>query len=425
MALVAVSKALTEAAQSRIGSIQGGREDLPKVVRERVAFDPDEVFRLGSVSPFSSVRSHEHHRIDQDIELKYAMAQIANLTIVLLALNIGQLWGDSGCAECHREISIQQAASHHAHALSRFEGSQAAAALLAAGNQQDDGYDYKYEGNTVTVSDSNTQARATLEWAFGAGGQGMTPVGYLNGSYFEYRFSWYRILKRPSTSPGQPMRIGSMYFALGVFQSPGDALRCFNCHATGVTQGKSGNPNLAAMTPGVTCERCHGPGTGHAAAVRAGRPDAEIRRAVFNAGRFPSKASIEFCGECHRVPLPGTAPTEPEKDDPASVRFQPLGLLASKCYRASGRLSCLTCHDPHGDAVRSDAYYTKRCLECHPAATTPEESATAAPHARGCRRNQLQDCLPCHMRPASPMRNLTFTDHRIRIYQTAAAGAKP
>ena len=35
---------------------------------------------------------------------------------------------------------------------------------------------------------------------------------------------------------------------------------------------------------------------------------------------------------------------------------------------------------------------------------------------KACRRNQRQDCLPCHMRPAHPLPNLTFTDHRIRIY---------
>lgn len=347
------------------------------------------------------------------------------LAAVWLGFHTGRLWGDSGCAECHQEIAVRQSASHHAHALSRFEGSQAAAALLAAENQEDDGYAYKYDGNTVTVSDANTVARATLEWAFGAGGQGMTPVGYLNGSYFEYRFSWYRILNRPATSPGQSAHIPSMYFSLGVFQSPGDALRCFNCHATGVTRDQTGNPRLAEMTPGVTCERCHGPGTGHATAVRAGRPDAEIRRAVFNGGRLPSKASIEVCGECHRVPLPGTAPTEPEKDDPASVRFQPLGLLASKCYRAGGWLSCLTCHDPHSDAVRGDRYYTEKCLQCHPPAATPKESATAEPRSGGCRRNQMQDCLPCHMRTTSPLPNLTFTDHRIRIYQADSGRAKP
>ncbi len=344
------------------------------------------------------------------------MAQIPEAVDSLVGIEYWPALGGSGCAECHHEISVKQSASHHAHALIRFEGSQVAGALLAAGDQQDDGYVYRYDRNTVTVSDANTIARGSLEWAFGAGAQGITPVGYLNGSYFEYRFSWYRILNRPSTSPGQPTRIPSMYFALGIFQSSGDALRCFNCHATGVTQDQSGNPNLAKMTPGVTCERCHGPGTGHVAAVRAGRSEAEIRRAVFNGGRLPPKASIAVCGECHRFPLPGTAPTNPEKDDPASVRFQPLGLLASTCSQASGGISCLSCHDPHDDAVHSDQYYTEKCLQCHPPAPTPNEPASATPQSRACRRNQLQDCLPCHMRSTSPMRDLTFTDHRIRIY---------
>ncbi len=270
-------------------------------------------------------------------------------------------------------------------------------------------------GNTTRgQSDSNT-ARRTFEMTPFRRGRtwALHPVGYLNGSWFEYRFSWYRTLNRPSTSPGQSTHIPSMYFALGVFQSPADATRCFNCHATGVTQDQAGKSEPDASDSGVTCERCHGTGTAHVASVRAGKPAAEIRRAVLNAGRLPPLASVAVCGECHRFPLPGTAPAEPEKDDPASVRFQPLGLLASKCFRSSGRLSCLTCHDPHADAVRSDQYYTEKCLQCHPPATAPQESAT-------CRRNQLENCLPCHMRATSPMPNLTFTDHRIRIYQAAA-----
>ena len=67
-ARVAVSRALTEAAQSRVGCIQGGREDLPNIVRERVEFDPDDVFGVGPVAPFSAVTSFEHGRIDHDIE---------------------------------------------------------------------------------------------------------------------------------------------------------------------------------------------------------------------------------------------------------------------------------------------------------------------------------------------------------------------
>ncbi len=324
------------------------------------------------------------------------------------------LWG-ADCADCHREIFLKQSATHHAHALSRFERSKAAEVLRSVGNLEEDGYSYLYEGNTVQVSNSDSIARATLAWAFGAGVQGITPVGFLNGSYFEHRYSWYRILNQPSISPGHLPRIKSMYFALGLFESPGDATRCFGCHATGVEEDAFGNPDLSRMTPGVTCERCHGPGENHVKAVRSGRPAVEIRRVIFNSGRLPAKASIEVCGGCHRVPLPGSSNIEPEKKDRASVRFQPLGLLASKCFQVSGQLSCLWCHDPHDDVVRSARYYTAKCQECHRPPRDDDFQNAGVPSGE-CKRNQGQDCIPCHMRSTRLFTNLTFTDHRIRIF---------
>jgi len=66
-ARVAVSRALTEAAQSRIGHIQGGREDLPRIVGIPAAFDPDEVYGRGETRPYCSIPSYEHANIDDDI----------------------------------------------------------------------------------------------------------------------------------------------------------------------------------------------------------------------------------------------------------------------------------------------------------------------------------------------------------------------
>ncbi len=306
------------------------------------------------------------------------------------------------------EIAIGFAAeSERNHALTAFARSKIADALLAAGDHEDRGFSYRYEGDTVEVSDSTKTARAKLVWAFGDGVQGTTPVGYLNGDYFEYRFSWYRKFDHASTSPGHPQRIDSIYFALGLFESPSDAVRCFNCHATGVAVDRLGKPDLAQMVPGVTCERCHGNGTKHASAAKNGSSADKVRQAIFNPGRLPAKPMVEVCGECHRSPLPGNTLSEPEKLDPAAVRFQPVGLLASKCFQASRRLSCLTCHDPHSDAVRDAAYYKAKCLGCHAARSSP---------SLFCGRSRQENCLPCHMRAAQPFAGLSFTDHRIRIY---------
>jgi Doubled CXXCH motif (Paired_CXXCH_1) len=42
--------------------------------------------------------------------------------------------------------------------------------------------------------------------------------------------------------------------------------------------------------------------------------------------------------------------------------------VLSKCYLSSaGKLSCITCHDPHQQPAGADAvdYYREKCLGCH------------------------------------------------------------
>ena len=43
-ARIALTRALTEAAQSRIACIQGGREDLPDIIKPRAPYDPEEMY---------------------------------------------------------------------------------------------------------------------------------------------------------------------------------------------------------------------------------------------------------------------------------------------------------------------------------------------------------------------------------------------
>lgn len=92
----------------------------------------------------------------------------------------------------------------------------------------------------------------------------------------------------------------------------------------------------------------------------------------------------------------------PELEDPVSVRFAPVGFLASECFKKSKTFSCITCHDPHADPrPATDTFYTAVCRKCHD--NTHSSAAKAA-------------CVACHMKTASPLADLTFTDHRIRIY---------
>src|SRR5919112_2599010 len=82
-ARVALMRALTEAAQSRVGCIQGGREDLPEIMKRRVSFNPDAVFGAGVVRPFSSIRTFEHGRVDEDVRFLLGRLKAAGLDRVV------------------------------------------------------------------------------------------------------------------------------------------------------------------------------------------------------------------------------------------------------------------------------------------------------------------------------------------------------
>lgn len=189
----------------------------------------------------------------------------------------------------------------------------------------------------------------------------------------------------------RPVR--SLDEAIGRLIPTEEVTRCFSCHATRVTKAFAG-PDLTTLVPGVTCERCHGPGAEHIAAMKSGSGKVAIR----NPGKLSGNELVWMCGECHRnEPPAGTS-----FSDPTVTRFQAVGLQLSGCFQESnGAITCTTCHNPHQDIRHDDASFNARCISCH--------------KQKACPVNASSGCVGCHMPKVSPAPNLTFSDHWIHV----------
>jgi predicted CXXCH cytochrome family protein len=118
---------------------------------------------------------------------------------------------------------------------------------------------------------------------------------------------------------------------------------------------------------------------------------------------------MRLCGECHRSPQ-----TIPEDELEITVdlpRFAGTALGASKCYQKSGgKLSCVSCHDPHAGVSKKVDTYEKVCVSCHGGQTAAQKPCPVKPKS---------GCISCHMPPQAlgDPEEVKFHNHWIRIYK--------
>jgi hypothetical protein len=204
---------------------------------------------------------------------------------------------------------------------------------------------------------------------------------------------------------------------LGEAQSADSLRRCLGCHTTS-PRAVLGRTGPEAADRGIGCERCHGPGGHHIAAVELSFPDQAVTRFRRTAsGTRPTVMAL--CGGCHGT----TGRAMPQDTPAATVRFQATTLPWSRCFQEGrGALDCLTCHDAHRSGDEPPAFFEAKCLTCH--STVGTETGTGPGAA--CPVNPRADCLSCHMpKVPSIVPHVTFTDHYIRVRKDPDPSAPP
>jgi hypothetical protein len=340
--------------------------------------------------------------------------------------------GSQVCAECHAGEAALHSRSGHARTLSpvgrlplarRLDGTR-----LADPEMPQVHWSYRFRDGQLHIARQapGKDEECIAEYAFGSGRHATTFVNVIDPkipAILEHRLTYYAQQGALAITPGHtahPRPPGLTYH--GVVLSPLDSRRCFDCHTTEISAGKDRRIDESTMIPNVSCERCHGPGRAHVAAARRGAPESQLSL-PFGPDGWTVESLLLLCGACHRHPSqPDFAVIRPEQIRLA--RFQPIGIMKSKCYTASGgAFSCVTCHDPHARASSDRAAYDVVCASCHAAGgstaaaarSTPQPADPVAAAGSRCPVSPRGRCVECHMPRVDSGQSFLVSDHWIRV----------
>ena len=286
-------------------------------------------------------------------------------------------------------------------------------------------WSYQYRDGQLYIArrEASKVEECIAEYAFGSGHHATTFVSVIDAeipAILEHRLTFFTREGALALTPGHDVKPRPAVVTPNGHLPPPDVTRkCFDCHSTQLVAQGEQRIDERTMIPNVSCERCHGPGRAHVAAARQNAPRAQLSL-PFGPDRWTSAEQLRFCGECHRHP-DGPHPAEIRRGDPMLARFQPIGLSLSRCYvQSDGKLSCVTCHDPHSRPSVNRGEYDSICLNCHGEHTgSPELSPNRVQSAVDCPVSPRDRCVECHMPRVAvdSGKHLRFSDHWIRIHR--------
>jgi hypothetical protein len=297
-----------------------------------------------------------------------------------------------------------------------------------------DGRLYQSEFQTGPEQQEIFRDTRRLDWILGSGANGMGGLVEKEGYLFQAPLSFYSKPQTWGLSPGY--EFGDYGFNRPILAG------CIFCHSgrsrpIAATNGRYEDAPFAEMAIG--CENCHGPGAAHRTAVLAGANRSNGKNLhIVDPSRLSPALSNNLCMSCHqtgdvRVLRPGKTyrdfrPGQP-LDETLSILMEPptresppqndhlehyYSMTLSKCYRSSGgRMSCITCHDPHVEPTpdSAPAFFAQRCLTCH------NENSCRLPLESRHQTNPPDNCVGCHMpkRDVRVISHSTITNHRILV----------
>ncbi|KAF2509826.1 cytochrome c3 family protein [Flavobacterium foetidum] len=365
--------------------------------------------------------------------------------------------GSESCIQCHKTQYDMVIKSSH------FKATAPAILENVSGNFDSGDHTFVYDKNTKVVMEKDGDslyqvlyqngketARYKFDIVFGIK-HAQTSVYWKNNNTYELPVSFYHSIKKWATSPGFPAH--EPYFDRMVVKD------CYTCHSSNassrIVNQNSAEKNFMSMDVedvidkktivyGIDCERCHGPAKQHAE-FHLKNPNVKIANNIISFRTLNRQQKLDACALCHAgnngMKLKSRFDFKPGDNlsdfyretrsinDTAQfdVHGNQFRLMAqSKCFIKSEKMDCITCHNPHENASKNMASYSKICMSCH---QTKKHAQKTLQSMSG--KLLADNCVECHMPKKSSnaisfqlsnskqLSNYILRTHKIGIYVNA------
>lgn len=359
--------------------------------------------------------------------------------------------GIETCRGCHREVYdtyIQTGMGlSFDHATRQKSAADFGNHALVYDRQRDFYYKPFWQRDSLYIMEYRLEGRDTvhkrterIDYIIGSGQHTNSHIFSRNGYLYQAPITFYTQKKTWDLAPGFEDSANSRFSRL--IES-----ECMTCHNGYPAFVKNSQNKYLSLKTGIDCERCHGPGSLHVAQKQAGvivdtakTPDYTI----VNPRRLTTELQNNICQRCHLQGIavlndgktffdfrPGMKLSEvmnvfmPQYEggeDKMIMASHVERMKMSPCYANSGKMSCITCHNPHVSVKFTPRdQYNNACKSCHngqPQKPTCSETLAV-------RNTRQDDCAGCHMprNGSIDIPHVAVTDHFIRRRPTNQAPA--